>query len=230
MAADLEWSVELDKIAPALVSALGEMPTIPKTEEAKIASTKGNYGYRYADLAGYLDAVRPVLARHSLAVLQPVTLADGLPVVTTIVLHSSGQWVRSSMAMRVEGGNAQAVGSAITYARRYALGAVLSIATDDDDGKAASTPRPQQQRQAGPQLGRMGALMAGLGISETPDRLALARLIVEKDIEKAGDLSASETLKVIDVLERVGNGELVITYEDHRPVAVVDTSTGEVES
>ena len=79
MAADLEWSVELDKIAPALVSALGEMPTIPKTEEAKIASTKGNYGYRAAwmELVPNRKLVRAIeLYADHVRFLRSLTLDD----------------------------------------------------------------------------------------------------------------------------------------------------------
>ena len=217
----VEWSTEVDQIAPAFVAALGEMPTIPKAEEAKIASTKGSYSYRYADLAGYLDAVRPVLARHGLAVTQPVTMLDGPPIVTTTVLHTSGQYVRSQFAMRVNGSDAQAVGSAITYARRYALGALLCIATDDDDGAAAtasqrsSAPAPKPITES--QLTALATSMGAIGLKDRTKRLQLASWIVREELETSKDLTQVQAAKVIQTLVDVQRGRASLIEVEGRP-------------
>jgi hypothetical protein len=129
--------------AAAVVAALAEMPAVPKN---KTAAT-GSYSYQYADLPSILEAVRPVLARHGLAISQEVSTRDGYIQVTTLLLHKSGHWEAYGPLAMPAGQNAQASGSAITYARRYALTAVLGIAAeDDDDGQAVSTADPPRRR------------------------------------------------------------------------------------
>lgn len=132
-----------DKIGPALVKAISEIPTIPKHAKA--------YGYNYATLDDILTIVKPILSKHKLAVIQPLC-GDGLE---TILMHSSGQCIREVVALPEMGENkkmnaAQAVGATITYMRRYALSSMLCISTDEDsDGsvghKATHTPVEQEQ-------------------------------------------------------------------------------------
>ena len=149
----VSWSDPCDSLAAALVDALAEMPSITKDNTADIPTkTGGKYSYKYADLGSYLEQVRPVLAKHGLAVLQPVSTDNGVPLVTTIILHNSGQHLSSTLGMKPTNSDAQSVGSAITYARRYALAATLSIATEDDDGASASRPpAPERPETLTPQ-------------------------------------------------------------------------------
>lgn len=122
----------ITKLAPALVAAIGELEN-PRKDK------RGNYG-SYADLAAILELVRPVLARHKLALLQPThRMADAVGV-STRILHESGEWLESEVLWLPAGANAQTAGSAITYARRYSLTALLGIAgdDDDDDGRASA--------------------------------------------------------------------------------------------
>jgi hypothetical protein len=131
-------SEQINELATALAEAQGEFPVIGKAQTAKL----GSYSYRYADLSDLLSAVRPVLAKHGLAVSQPLQSGAAL-ILETILLHKSGQWLSS--AYQVERHDKpQEQGSAITYARRYALAALLGIAAeeDDDDGKAAQEAKP----------------------------------------------------------------------------------------
>lgn len=138
MTLTVEWSTPCDLLSAALVAALAEMPSIPKANKADLGSHK----YSYADLGDGVDLVRPILAQHALGVTQaPITTEHGVTVVTTI-LHSSGQRVSAALAMKPGANTPQAVGSAITYARRYSLFSILGLATEDDDGKAASAPAP----------------------------------------------------------------------------------------
>lgn len=133
-----QCSTSLAQLAAALATAQGEMA----------AAAKGNinphFRSKYADLASVWDACRAPLSKHGLAVLQPVR-ADGPKVtVTTILAHKSGEWISESLTMTAAQNTAQAIGSAITYGRRYGLSAMVGIAPDDDDGNAASAPRRQQ--------------------------------------------------------------------------------------
>jgi len=93
---------------------------------------------RYADLASVWDACRAQLSAAELAVIQ--TTANGISGVTVIttLAHSSGEWIRGSLTLRPVKDDPQGAGSAITYARRYALAAMVGVAPEDDDGEAAS--------------------------------------------------------------------------------------------
>jgi hypothetical protein len=94
---------------------------------------------KYADLASCWDACRKQLAANNLAVIQTVSVnweRDESVLVTTLA-HSSGEWVRSELPIRAKDASPQAQGSAITYARRYALAAIVGLAQIDDDAEAA---------------------------------------------------------------------------------------------
>lgn len=134
-----DTSDSLDKIAPALVIALGKLTDVPK---GRTADT-GKYRYTFADLSDLLGMARPILSAHGLAVLQPVTVEQGSTdvLVWTTLLHTSGQFITLAPLRMAAGTTPQATGSAITYGRRYALLAALGLAAEDDDGQQASQPR-----------------------------------------------------------------------------------------
>ncbi len=138
-------SASIATLAMALSKAQGEM------EGAAKDSTNPHFKSKYADLASVWEACRKPLAKNGLAILQPVT-ADGQHVtVTTILAHSSGEWVSESLTMTAQQATPQAVGSTITYGRRYGLSAMVGIAPEDDDGEAATArgfsdaPTPQRE-------------------------------------------------------------------------------------
>lgn len=94
---------------------------------------------KYADLASCWDACRKQLAANNLAVIQTVYVhwdKDESVLITTLA-HSSGEWIRSELPIRAKDASPQAQGSAITYARRYALAAIVGLAQIDDDAEAA---------------------------------------------------------------------------------------------
>lgn len=95
---------------------------------------------KYADLAVVIDATKDGLSDNGLAVLQPPAFerSTGTVEVLTLLAHSSGEWIRCSLDMPTSKGDAQGVGSAITYGRRYAYSAMVNVASEeDDDGNAA---------------------------------------------------------------------------------------------
>lgn len=97
---------------------------------------------KYATLADVLNEVRPALAKHGLSVLQMPSGNDGLVQLTTLIMHTSGEWIETEpMIMRPEKGTPQGIGSCLTYLRRYSLSSILGVASeDDDDGNEASKP------------------------------------------------------------------------------------------
>jgi len=106
-------------------------------------STNPHFKSRYADLHAVLAAVRPVLAKHGLAVVQVVETTQGInPLLATILLHADGGSLTSRIPLTVNKPGPQEFGSVMSYLRRYSLMAMLGIAgaDDDDDGESA-TPR-----------------------------------------------------------------------------------------
>lgn len=100
---------------------------------------------KYADLESVWDACRALLAENGLAVMQfPGLYADHdkSMSLTTIISHKSGEYISQEMSVPVTKADAQGAGSALTYMRRYALAAVVGVVQADDDGNAASLPKP----------------------------------------------------------------------------------------
>lgn len=100
---------------------------------------------KYADLESVWDACRSLLADNGLAVMQfpgLYTDHDKSMSLTTIISHKSGEYLSQEMSVPVTKADAQGAGSALTYMRRYALAAVVGVVQADDDGNAASSPKP----------------------------------------------------------------------------------------
>jgi len=130
--------------AAAFVSAQSEMPDIPKSKRAKITTKSGrDYEYEYASLPDIIDRVRPILAKHQLGFAQSVEPNEYGIAVLTRVYHVMGHVESFGPVVLPAGDDARSIGSAITYARRYALCAVLGIAADEDDD-AALAPRKKR--------------------------------------------------------------------------------------
>ena len=124
-----------DTLNAALVSALGELRNVAKN------ATNPHFKSKFATLDSILDATRPILAKHGLALSQEPVFEDGMAGVVTRIIHTSGESRESKLLLPMRDQSAQGAGSAITYARRYAAAAVLGIASEDDeDGQVASTP------------------------------------------------------------------------------------------
>ena len=114
-----------------------------KLTHAKKDSANPFFKSKYADLESVWDACRDLLASNGLAVAQfPGTYSDldKSMSLTTILTHSSGEWISQEMSVPVTKADAQGAGSALTYMRRYALAAVVGVVQADDDGNAASNP------------------------------------------------------------------------------------------
>lgn len=125
-------SAELGSLAAALAKAQGEM------EAASKDKVNPHFKSKYADLGSIWDAIRAPLTKNGLSVVQlPHTAEDGTVRVTTILLHSSGQFIEASYCLPATKQDAQGFGSAITYMKRYALTG-MGVAPEDDDGNLAS--------------------------------------------------------------------------------------------
>lgn len=107
-----------------------------QAEISNPANTASNpfYKSKYAPLPDVLNLVRPILAKYGLSVIQnPYTNGDSV-VITTRLMHSSGEWIETdSLNLKPEKNTPQGIGGAITYGRRYSISAVLGIASEEDD-------------------------------------------------------------------------------------------------
>lgn len=125
-------SEQVNELSKALTSFQKAAPKITKDKTAQIQTTKGSYGYKYADLGSIWDKIRGILADNGLSVIQSPTTQQSEPSLTTLLAHNSGQWVEDTMPLKIVQDTPQGQGSAITYARRYMLSSMLGIVTDDD--------------------------------------------------------------------------------------------------
>lgn len=126
-----DQSESINELAAALAKAQGEI--VGALKDSKNPFFKSNY----ADLASCWDACRAQLSKNALAVIQTTKCRDGQVFVVTTLTHSSGQWIRGELPVKAKDDGAQAQGSGITYARRYALAAIVGLAQIDDDAEAA---------------------------------------------------------------------------------------------
>jgi hypothetical protein len=123
------------ELAKALAAAQGQIKGAAKD------SQNPHFKNRYADLASVWDACRKALTDNGLSVAQFTQIhADAGTVLVTRLLHTSGESVEGSTPLLMGKQDMQALGSAITYARRYGLAAMVGVAPEDDDGNAAVEP------------------------------------------------------------------------------------------
>lgn len=128
----LQRSEEIGKLAEALAKAQAGIRFAVKD------ATNPHFKSKYADLAAVWEACREPLSTNGLSVAQFPSAEGAKVTLTTVLMHSSGQWISQDLTMTAAQNTPQGIGSAITYARRYALSAVVGIAQDDDDGNAAT--------------------------------------------------------------------------------------------
>lgn len=144
----MEQSENIADLATALAIAQGQI------ENAIKGSSNPHFRSKYADLASVWEACREALTSQGLAVVQsPGEMSGGSMAMTTQLCHKSGQWIRGTLTIPLGKADAQAYGSATTYARRYALAAFVGVSPADDDGEAATAAKPKaspEVRATGP--------------------------------------------------------------------------------
>lgn len=212
-----------DKVVPAFVAALQSVQDVARNK----AVNAGNMRYSYAELGAVLDEAKPELTAKGLALTQAAT-ADG---VHAVLMHSSGQWLAfPPLLVSTSQNTPQGQGSALTYARRYQMLALLNIATEDDDGKAAAKPTRQREQPAArpaaspaqnrvardtngggitqAQMRMIRALYSGRGITDAAQqKVETARHLGVASIESHSNLTKNEASRVIEA-EKMQGGEL----------------------
>lgn len=156
-------SDSIKNISSALSKFQGEVKNPPKSANNPFFKSK------YTTLDVLVDTAKPLLQSNGLSCIQSCG-GNGADVsVTTLLMHSSGEWIESdALVLKADKQTAQGAGSAITYARRYALSAMLGLASeDDDDGNSASGNKPSSKPPASvlsaPQISRLYAIAKKAG-------------------------------------------------------------------
>ena len=134
-------SESIAKLSEALAKAQGSI------QNAKKDADNPFFKSRYADLASVWDVCRRPFADNGLSIIQIQEAIEGKMRLTTVLAHSSGEWISGDLDMTPVKTDPQGIGSCITYARRYALSAFAGVATEDDDGNAASGKDAKQAPQ-----------------------------------------------------------------------------------
>ena len=195
-------SEQVNELAAALAKAQGQL------EGAKKSSNNPFFKSKYADLAECWNTCREALTANEISVIQmPEEINEnGRLNITTMLAHSSGQYISSTLTMTVTKLDPQAIGSVITYGRRYALAAMVGLAQEDDDGEKAMARQEKKDKKP---------VESPINITSVSENGAV-RFIngVQCQIQdKNGDWHDVEFLK-IEVLEKLLNDDKYVNAHE----------------
>lgn len=209
-------------LAAALVAFQADVTDVSKASRAKIQprdKSKPAFGFPYADLATILAHVRPVLAKHGLAVVQNVECDAESVGVWTVLLHESGEERTFGPLQLPAGDDNKATGGSITSARRFAILAALGIASvgedvgDEAGGRRSSRPSDRQ-------LAKIGAEVERAGITDEE----LAKVLGTFGVAATDELTRAQASELIDRLMAEAERRA------RAAAAGADPQTGEVPS
>ena len=134
------------------------------------------YGYTYATLGKVIESLFPIITENGLAVIQPLDNINGEPAIRTVIMHEAGESIVSVFPLAKAGmskaNDAQQIGAAITYMRRYGLCAAFGLITEDDDAaclterpaakQAAPAPKPAPAASLADRAKEMGTIPPGI--------------------------------------------------------------------
>jgi len=145
----MEMSEQINELATALSKAQSQFKHVAKNKSVTVRTRDGgSYSYKYGDLADSWDTARAFLTSNGLSIVQSPSFAEGWLILHTIIMHSSGQWIRGTMQTLAKADDVKSLGSAITYLRRYAFCSMTGLVADeDDDGGSSSAGKPAEQAQ-----------------------------------------------------------------------------------
>lgn len=185
-------SDNINDIATALAKAQSQI------EGAVKGNVNPAFRSKYADLGAVWDAIRGPLTANGIAVLQQLGTEENRVSCTTVITHSSGQWIEfSPFIVPVTKQDAQGFGSAATYARRYSLMAAVGIAPIDDDANAAVGNTIPEQRvpdtlfkkaNEAAQKGIASYEAFFIGLSDSDKKSLLPKHVALKNTAKEADL------------------------------------------
>lgn len=121
----MKTSEQIDKLTPAIFALQGRLKPVGRSKVVKT----GKYEFRYAPLDSIMEYITPIMQAEKLVLLQAVNQ----DVLTTRIMHESGQWIESATHLNRDHANMQGFGGEVTYKRRYALSALIGLVSDDDN-------------------------------------------------------------------------------------------------
>lgn len=165
-------------------------------------STNPHFRSAYADLLSVWRAANPALVANDIAVSQLCEPSeDGAVVsVTTILMHKSGQWISGTVTMRPTKADPQGIGSAITYARRYALAAAVGVCPEDDDGNAASAPQPSASRAVREVAPRNGE--AANGTNGAAKKVPTSRDLILASVKEWTSVKPEDVVSMVNEIKK----------------------------
>lgn len=187
-------SENLDLLAVALAKFHTEVSNPTKNAQ------NPHYKSKYADLAEIISVSREPLALNGLSVVQMVGFEGNHVVIETVLLHSSGQFLSSMLSVPVSKMDAQGIGSATTYGRRYSWAAMCGLAQEDDDANAAVGGKSQPQSKPAPATTKEDALILIQSQTSVDDLTALwGRLpLVKQDLIAEFKTKKAELTAVVE--------------------------------
>ncbi len=212
----MRTSSELDKISDALALAQASFDVVEKNKVNPYFNSK------FADLSSVIAATRPALAANGLCFSQSPYYTDNRVIVISRLIHKSGQWLENEVSLKPLADNPQAIGSTITYGRRYGLSSLLGVcADDDDDGNEASkgTAIPVRSMPTQPRSPGMG-VASQARISKMID--AFKEFSIDKeDLTRftgrpsLSNITEKDVQTLSDMWQRIKSGDLeVSTFKD----------------
>lgn len=191
-------SEALNELAAALAKAQGEMPIAGK------ASLNPHYNSKYASLSDIVKASRPSLSKNGLSVSQRVMVReDGITWLHTMLLHSSGQYLESTIKLKPLKDDHQAFGSCLSYMKKYAYAAIVGVISEeeDDDGEEAMRDYREEGRGGNPHPTESDTIskdqlnMLQMDLRNCPQEIA-ERILKHYKIQSLGEIRKREIGRV----------------------------------
>jgi hypothetical protein len=192
----LNQSEQINELAAALAKAQGAM------KNAALNRINPHFKSKYADLSSVFDAIRGPLSANGLSTVQTTHIGERHMILRTLLLHTSGQFIASEYPLPLAG-KPQEIGSAMTYAKRYELAAIVGISADDDDDGNAAKPNGHANGNGNgddkittEQVGKITKLCAEIGEGTE------SALCEWKHVASIADLPRSELTSTITALNK----------------------------
>lgn len=186
-------SESIKELSTALAKAQGALKPAVKD------SLNPHFKSKYADLASVWEACREPLSSNGIAIVQfPASFENNVMTLITRITHSSGEWLQQTMTCPVTKPDAQGIGSALSYMRRYVLSAVVGIYQDDDDGNSASfAPKERPATLTVDEIATIGTL----AVNTKTELSKICAFYGKKDLAEIERLHFN---KIVEMLEKKG--------------------------
>lgn len=206
---------ERDKLFAALAIAQGQI-------QAAVADKENtHFNFKYADLDACWEACRKPLSENELAIIQiPSVGESGAVNMETILGHSSGQSISSHYSMHPDKGGPQALGSCMTYLRRYMLCAMVGISQEDDDANMATADPDEYERISKTQVDELLVLADNL-FKKSADAVVERMLAKVFELTSVVDIPAALFEQAKTLLENQAKREKAATKKPAKPKADV---------